>query len=149
MVEPATVGVLAASALAVASEAVVKGVVDGVVKDGYKALKDKVAHWAGHDVEALEKAPASAARLAVVAEVIDSQPADDKITVRALAEHLVAALKRVGGPVGLDVGRLDALGIQLGSINVTEGTGVRIGEARVLGTFNAGDINVGPPQGKS
>ena len=56
-------------------------------------------------------------------------------------------MKRAGGPVGLDVSRLDALEIQLGAINVTEGTGVRIGEARVLGVFRTGDI-YGAAQGK-
>ena len=71
MSDPATIGVLAASALAMAAEAVVKSSVGEVVKDAYKALKDKVALWICGDVEALEKTPASPSRQAVIAEEID------------------------------------------------------------------------------
>jgi len=151
MIDSATIGTLVASALAMAGDAMVKGLVGEAVKDGYKSLKNKVAAWAANDVEALEKAPTSQARQAVVAEIIDIRQADDKAAVRALATQLIDALKRAGaGAVGLDVGRLDAIEVQLGAINVTEGTGARIGEARVRGTFQVGDINVGgQPSGKS
>ncbi len=71
MGEPVTIGVLAASALAMAGEAALKGTVSEAVKDAYKALKERVAHWAGGDVEALEKSPTSAGRQAVVAEAIN------------------------------------------------------------------------------
>jgi len=53
MSDPVTIGVLTASALAMAAEAVVKIAVGEAVKDAYKALKDKVAVWIGGDVEAL------------------------------------------------------------------------------------------------
>ncbi len=151
MIDSATIGTLVASALAMAGDAMVKGLVGEAVKDGYKSLKNKVAAWAADDVEALEKAPTSQARQAVVAEIIDIRQADDKAAVRALATQLIDALKRAGaGAVGLDVGRLDAIEVQLGAINVTEGTGARIDEARVRGTFQVGDINVGgQPSGKS
>ena len=59
--EPITIGAVVASALAMAGEAALKGVVGATVKDAYKALKEKVAGWASSDVEALEKTPASAA----------------------------------------------------------------------------------------
>jgi hypothetical protein len=130
-----------------AGEAVVKGAVGEAVKDGYKTLKGKIAHWAGGDVEALEKTPTSAARQAVVAEIIDAQPTEEVAAVRALAERLIAALKAAGG-VGLDIGRLEALEVRLGAITVKDGTGVRMGDARVHGTFSTGDIKVGAP-GKS
>jgi hypothetical protein len=126
---------------------VLKGVVGEGVKDAYKALRDKIAPWAGSDVEAVEKAPTSPARQAVVAEIIDGRPADDQAAARVLAERLIAALK-TSGNVGLDVGRLEALEVRLGAITVSEGTGVSIGDARVHGTFEAGDITVGGTPGK-
>jgi hypothetical protein len=92
MPEPVTIGVLAATALATAADAVVKGVVGTAAKDAYKSLKDVVARWAGRDVEALEHEPASHARRDVVAEIVDRQSANDRATVRALAEKLVASL---------------------------------------------------------
>jgi hypothetical protein len=148
MPDPVTVGIVTGAALALGAD-VVKSTVGEVVKDAYAALKNKVAQWGASEVEALEKAPASAARKAVVAEVVDGLSADDKEVVRALAEQLIAALKRADiGTVGLDVGRLDALDVELGNIAVTEGTGARIGEARVLGKFQTGDITVGDQRGK-
>ncbi len=96
MPDPISIGVLAASALATAADATLKGLVGEGIKDAYKALRDKVAHWAGPDVEALEKTPASTARQAVIAEEIDRQAADEQEVVRALANALVEALKKDG-----------------------------------------------------
>jgi hypothetical protein len=142
MADPITIGVLTASALAMAGEAALKGAVGEAAKDAYKALKSRVAQWAGGDVEALEKTPASQARRAVVAEVVDSQSGQDQAAVRALARQLLAALKR-SDRVGLDIGRLEAMEVQLGDITVTEGTGARIEEVRASGTFSVGNISVG------
>jgi hypothetical protein len=130
-----------------AGEVALKGAVGEAVKDIYKALKSKVAVWAGGDLEALEKAPASTARQAVVAEAIDAQPENDKAAARELAQRLITALKE-SGPVALDIGRLDALAVRLGAITVTEGKGVRIAEAHVHGSFETGPINVGKPSAK-
>ncbi len=150
MTDPVTIGTLAASALAMAAEAVLKGAVGEGVKDAYKALKEKVAHWAGGDVAALEKAPASVNRQALIAEAVDGQPADERAMVKTLAIVLVGALKsRDGGPVGLDIGRLNALSVRLDEINVTEGTGVIIDEVITPGEFRAGPITVGSPPGKT
>ena len=89
-----------------------KGAVGEVVKDGYRALKEK-AHWAGGDVEALEKAPASTNRKALIAEAVDGQPVDERAMVKTLTAVLVMALKSPdGGPVGLDIGRLNALSVR-------------------------------------
>ncbi len=154
MTDSVTIGTLAASALAMASDAALKGFVGEAVKDAYKKLKDKIAHWAGADVDALEKAPASTARKDLIAEAIDGQPAEEQALVKALAAELLAALKTEakksqGGPVGLDIGKLEALEVQLGAITVTEGTGVRMNEVKTTGKFEAGPINVGPPPGKT
>jgi hypothetical protein len=93
MADPVTVGALVASVLGMAGEEALKGAVVEAVKDGYKALKAKVAVWAGGDVEALEKTPGSAARRAVVAEAIDARSADEQAAARTLAQRLIEALK--------------------------------------------------------
>jgi len=147
MTDPVTIGTLTTTALAMAADAALKGAVGEAAKDAYKALKEKVAGWAGADVDALEKAPASSARQAVVAEIIDSQLPDEKAAAQELAKQLIAALKGRNA-VGLDIGKLEALEVRLGSITVTEGTGVRIDAARV-GTLKTGPITVGSPPGKS
>lgn len=148
MTDPVTVGALVATALGMAGEAIVKGAAGEAIKDSYKALKGKVAHWAGRDVEALEAAPTSTARQAVVAELVDAQPVSEAIAVRELAERLVAALKTTRN-TGLDISRLEALEVRLSSITVKDGVGVRMGDVRVHGTFSTGDIKVGDPPGKS
>jgi hypothetical protein len=112
MTDEITIGGLAASTLGIASEALLKGAAGDGVKDAYRALKDKVAQWAGRDVDALERESASAARRAVVAEIIDAQPVKEAAAVDVLAKRLIAAL-RTSESVGLDVGRLEALETRL------------------------------------
>ena len=111
----------------------------------------KIAHWAGTDIDALGKAPASTAR--VVADAVDGQPPEDQASVKKLAEALVAALKieaqKSGGPFGLIIKKLEALEVQLGRITVTEGIGVCLGDMKAPGAFTVGPINVGPPSGKT
>jgi len=148
MADPVTIGALTASALAMAGKAALKGAVGEAAKDAYKALKSRVAKWAGSDVEALEKAPASPARRAIIAEVIDNQPGEEQAALRVLAQELVAALKR-SGAIGLDIGRLEAMDVQLGNIAVSEGVGARMGEVRAQGTFSTGNITVGGPAKKA
>jgi hypothetical protein len=150
MTDPVTIGTLAATALSMAADAALKGVVGEGVKDAYIALKEKVARWAGGDVEALEKAPASANRQALIAQAVDGQATDEQVMVKTLVAVLVAALNsRTGGPVGLDIGRLNALSVQLDAITVTEGTGVIIDEVNTPGEFRAGPINIGTSLGKT
>ena len=107
--------------------------------------EEKVSHWASSDVVELEKAPNSATRQAVIAEIINAQTEDDRNSVRNLAEAV--KLKESAPATGLDIGRLTALEVQLGKITVTSGTGARIEEANV-GTFKTGDISVGDRSGK-
>ena len=148
MPDPVTLGALVAAALSMGGEATLKGAVGEAVKDAYKLLKEKVSHWAFSDAEALEKTPASTTRQAVIAEIVNARPKDDQESLRVLAETLVAGLKKSALVVGLDIGRLTALEVDLGNITVTEGIGARIEESRVDGTFKTGDISVGTPPGK-
>ena len=94
MVDPVTVGsILVAGALSMAAEALVKGAVGAAVKDGYKALKEKVSHWASGEV-ANWKRHRTLPRDKPSAEIIDAQPVDDLKSLRVLAEALVAKLKK-------------------------------------------------------
>jgi hypothetical protein len=120
MTDEITIGGLAASTLGIASEALLKGAAGEGVKDAYRALKDKIAKWGVRDVDALEREPASAARRAVVAEIIDAQPAEEAAAVRVLAKRLIAAL-RTGESAGLDVGRFEAAGLDVGRLEALEG----------------------------
>lgn len=149
MPDPITIGALVAWALSVGGETIVKSTVSEAVKDAYKALKAKVSVWAAGDVEGLEKTPNSHTRKAVIAETIDGLSSEDQESLRNLGQALAGELKKQAPTIGLDVGRLDALEMQLGNITVTQGIGVRIQEARIAGTFKTGDISVGPLPGKA
>src|SRR5215469_15902102 len=85
---PVTIGTLAASTLAIAHEALLKGLEGSVgeqVNDAYRALKEKVSPWCRKDVEALEEAPTSVERQAIIAEEIDRQSPKDQADVKKLA----------------------------------------------------------------
>ena len=82
MPDPLTIGALAASALAMAAQEVVKAAVSETVKDAYKALMDKVAHWASGEGSMLEAAPSSKGKQLAVAEIIDAQSEEDKQALR-------------------------------------------------------------------
>lgn len=145
MVDPATIGSLAASALAMAGEALVKGSVEEVVKDAYRTLKDKIAKWARNDVEALEKAPTCSLRQAVIAEEIDKQPAEDQAEIKKLALALNQTLQDAAraAPIGIDIGRLEAARVQLAAIRVSQGVAFRAAEVKTTGDFATGPIIVG------
>jgi hypothetical protein len=148
MTDPVTVGALAATALSLAADAVVKGFVGEAAKDIYKALKSKIGQWAGSDVEALVESPDSKGRFAVVAEVVDNIPPADQEEVRRLAQQLVSALKSEQ-TIGIDIGRLNALEVELGNIKASDAIGMRIGEVNVEGTFRTGNIEATRKEGKS
>src|ERR1700683_2031314 len=93
MTDPLMIGALAAEALAMAAEAVLKAGVGEAVKDAYKTLKEKIAQWASADVAALEKTPNSASRQGVIAEVVNQQSQQDRESLRPLIETLIASLK--------------------------------------------------------
>jgi hypothetical protein len=140
MVEPVTIGTLVASALGMVAEAALKGAVGEAVKDGYSALKGKISRWAPSEVAALEGAPSSKGRQATVAEIVDSLPSEE--VLRDLSVTLIARLKENTPDIGLDIGDLTALEVQLGNITVTSGTGARVWKANVA-SFKTGDISVG------
>src|SRR6185437_9113760 len=147
MTDPVTIGTLAAAAIAMLSDALVKGFIGAGAKDAYEALKERIKRRSQSEIESLEKAPQSAARQASLARMIDAQLPDEKALICTLVERLVLALQ-AERPVGLDIAQLDALNVKLGAVTVTCGTGVRIADARVMGTFETGDITVGRDAGK-
>jgi hypothetical protein len=151
MTDPMTVGSITALVLSLASEEALKTTVGEAVKDAYKALKQKIAHWASGDVDALERNPGSSARRAVVAEIVDELPENDKASVKALANELADVLKKAAsaGPVGFDIGTLEAARVKLAKITVAEGVGFRAREVRTSGDFEIDELNVGKPPGKA
>jgi hypothetical protein len=151
MSDPVTIGFLAAEALSIAAKAALKGAVGEAVKDAYSQLKAKIVLWAGGDVEALEKAPDAEKRKALIAEEIDKQPENELAAVKVLATTLLDELQRGKGsnPVGIDIGRLEAMRVQLAEISVFAGTGIRIGEVKTPGEFKVEKLIVGKPLGKA
>jgi hypothetical protein len=147
MPDPLTIGALAASALAMAGPEVVKAAVGEAVKDAYKGLKDKVAHWASGEVATLEEAPGSKGKQLAVAEIIDARSDEDKQAMKVLAENLLAKLKENAPAIGLDVARVTDLEMELGKVTVTSGIGVRVRDA-LGGKLKTGDISVGGGSGK-
>jgi hypothetical protein len=148
MPEPITIGALVATALSLASEAVVKAGVDVAVKDAYESLKVKISAWAANDTAELERTPNSRLRQAVIAEKIDSLPASDQDVLRNTAERLLDILKKQAPTIGLDIRRIEAADVQLGKITAAHGTGARIQEAKISGTFRVDDITVEDNLGK-
>ncbi len=145
MIDPVTVGALAASLLAMAAKEALKTGVGEAVKDAYAKLKTKIAGWAGADVEALAKEPDSAGRQLTVAETINRQSPSDLAEVRTLALALNEALSEAArsGAMGIDVGRLEAAQVQLEGFDIAHGTGFRADEVKTPGDFTARNFTVG------
>ncbi|WP_284317209.1 hypothetical protein, partial [Labrys miyagiensis] len=116
-----------------------------VVKDAYKALKAKLTGSVAEDVAELEQAPDSKSRMGVIAEIVDGLPTADQEELRRLAQALTSKLEEAG-PIGFDARGLKALNVELGKIDVTEGTGASFRDATITGTLKAGDIKVGKTQ---
>jgi hypothetical protein len=148
MADPVTLGFLAATALSMGAEAVVKTAVGEVVKDAYKGLKDVVSRWAGGEVAMLEAAPNSKGKQLAVAEIIDGRAGDEKAQVKRLALALNEALRNAAkaGVIGIDIGRLEADNVRLGQINVSAGVGFSADEVKVKGDFTVDSLTVGKPK---
>jgi hypothetical protein len=140
-----TIGGFAASALAIAAKKVIEAGVGEVIKDAYIALKNKVAIWAGNDVEALVKEPDSTGRQLTVAEKIEELSPEDKSEIKVLALALNEALRKAASdfPIGIDVEKIEAASIALKAMDVRGGTGVKINTAKTSGPFAASVRNVG------
>jgi hypothetical protein len=149
--DPVTIGALAVEALSIAAKAALEKTVGETVKDAYKALKGKIAQWAEGDVTALEKTPDSKKRQEILTEEIDKQLPQDLAQIRNLITALIDELEKRqrSGPVGVDIGRLEAMRVRLGEINViTEGFGFRSKEVVTPGEFTLEKLTVRNPGGK-
>ncbi|MBW7972955.1 hypothetical protein [Bradyrhizobium sp. BR 10289] len=142
MPDPVTLGFLCASALSLAADGAIKGFAGEAAKSAYSALKAKISTWAADDVAQLEKSPNSNARKAVLAELIDQLPSEEKSAIDPLVKALSAALK-TEPLTGISIGQLEALEVNLKSITVTDGTGISIGKAKLAGNFNIDGLKVG------
>ncbi len=153
MIDPASIGAVAAETFAMAAGVVVETGVGEAVKDAYNALKSKIRAWAGADVEALEveaseKRPTYDLRQAIVAEAINRQSPSDLSEVQTLALALNEALREAAKSraIGIDIGVLEAARVHLQEINVAEGVGFRANKVKTPGDFTVGKIDVGKPK---
>jgi len=94
-----TTGEKVAAVLAAAATAAQKRVRSEPIGAAYDALKNAVSATARNEVEALEAAPHSRGRRMVVAEIVETQPAEDKKIFDDLANVLAARLHDHGLPV--------------------------------------------------
>lgn len=151
MVEPVsmTVGSLIASALASGAGAFAKGVLGEAATEAYTKVRQIVVRWAGGDVEALEAAAKAGQptekREDLIAETIDAQPEEKLAEAQAFAAELVEMLRQevaARGPVGIDVGKLEAIEVNLRNMKVREGIGFRADEVKAE-RFDAPGLEVG------
>lgn len=148
--ELVTIGTLGALALSTAADAIIKGAVGEAVKDAYQALKKLLIQNAPADISALETAPNSAGRQAIVGEVIDALPLNERDEISALVNRLIAALEDEGsrGTVGIDIGRLKAKTLTLDSLQVSSGIGLKASDIDVAEDMKIGPVTVGNATGK-
>lgn len=144
-----TVGGLIAGALAAGAGAFANGVLNEAAKDAYGRVRQIVVRWASSDVEALEVAAKAdqptEKREAVLAEAIDAQPEEAVAEAEAFAAALVELLRQevaAREPVGIDVGKLEAVHVDLRNMKVREGTGFRAVEVNT-DRFDASGLEVG------
>jgi hypothetical protein len=147
--DPVTAGTLVVNAFEFGATAFIKGTITEAAKDAYNALKVRLGTWASTDVAELEKNPGIKARQAVIAEIVDGLSGQDREGLRELAEALAARLRDQSSAIGLDFGRLEALGVELGNVTVHQGIGSRFADAKVHGIFKVGDLSIGPASGKT
>lgn len=96
MADPISIGALVVAALAVGATEAAKKVLPTAAADAYQALKSTALRLIGSDVEKLEANPDSEPRQAVIAELVEEQPAEAQAELHALAEALRDALKAEG-----------------------------------------------------
>jgi hypothetical protein len=147
MTDPVTLGALGALALSKGAEALVSSGVGEVVKDAYQRLKSLLSKRGASEVATLESNPKSAARQAVIAELIDGLPANELDETRALVRQLTAALqaevKRL--PAGIEIEKLTAMNMELNSVQVGSGVGFKAKEVNLSGDLKVGNLTVGEP----
>lgn len=145
MVDPVTIGTLAANVLAMGAETALKAGVGEAVKDAYKALKARLSRHAPEEVDALEAAPTSKGKQMAVAERIDETDQVDETELRQLVRLLTDAIEAAAKaqPIGIDIGRLEAARVHLGPIEVTAGIGGRFGDIKSQGDFVVEALKVG------
>ncbi|GLS52709.1 hypothetical protein [Methylobacterium gregans] len=147
MPDPATIGTLAASALAIAAPEILKASIGETVKDAYKNLKDLISTWAKSDVEELINDPSSQGRSMIIAEKVDKRSAEEQQKVKYLADQLFKELEGQRS-VGLDIENIKTKRVELGNITAYDGIGARIHDSEIDEKLKTGDITVGRLPGK-
>ena len=144
----ATVLSLALGAGAIAG----KEVVSGVVKDAYAALKAMIAaRYPKASVAAVEQAPDSKARQAVLAEDLTkagaAQDADLAATARALIQAIEQHAPAAAAAIGVDLKDVAAANLRLADI-AASGTGVRVERGTFTGDIDIRGVRAGVPPAK-
>jgi hypothetical protein len=116
-------------------------------KDTYTALKNALLPFVTpRRIEDLEGKPDSKGRQAVVAEELAEAGRAEDPELASLAQALIAELRRevqARGPVGVEIGQLEAAEVQLGRIAARAGTGLKADKVKTRGSFRINEIKTG------
>lgn len=148
-VEPVSI---AAAALALGAQQVVKSGVGELVKDAYALLKRYLAdRYKGVDPSAVENKPGSDAKRASLAEDLKDAGADSDTELLALAKAVIDVVKaensQAGEPIGVNLEEIEAEAVRIQGVWSTGG-GVNIRGAKVAKAIDISNVISGQ-QGSS
>ena len=145
MVEPISTGALVVGVLSMGAAAFAKGALGQAGKDAYESLRGAVVRFASHDTEQLEKNPDSENRKAVLADDIDEQSKEEQARLAELAAMAAKVFREeaeAGRPIGVEIGQLKAVEVQLGTITTGQGTSFKVDTVET-GKFSIDRITTG------
>jgi hypothetical protein len=133
------------SAIAAGAATGLNETVAQAIRDAYATLKRLITQR-GVDVSGVENKPASEAKRNSLVEDLEDAGAGADPEVRAATEVLLAALRehapRAGAAVGLDLTRVEAAALRIGTVEAT-GTGVKIEDGRFTGDVTIDQVRAG------
>jgi hypothetical protein len=122
MSDSATIGFLAISALALASEAAKRGILGENTRIVYHRLEEKIAAWSNSDAAALADVYMPGARRRRLVSTIEALSPDDRVKIKSMASALVESLRAdvLRGSLGISLRQLEELRVQLTTIAVAQ-----------------------------
>lgn len=143
-------GTFIASIVALAAEAVFRSSVGEVVKDAYSKLKSMMSADAQDCVKAIENRPNSELMKAALAEIIDEWDPERivKISDEAESVRMLMIDCEVSENIGAKLKDVSARNIKFGIIEVENGIGVVMNNAKAEEDIEIKTIRVGKPEGK-
>jgi hypothetical protein len=138
---------IAAAAVAIGTQEVIKTGVAEVVKDAYSALKRFISeHYKGIDPSAVESKPASESKRASLAEDLKDAGADSDTELLALAKALIEAVRaetpQAGEPIGVNLEEIEAQAVRIQNV-WSSGSGVQVRGAKVSGAIDISNVTAG------